>query len=640
MKKIPILLIVVLVPNLFLFFLMGNQTDETNLSLDHVLLFAFILSIISVVLFAAATLVNKNVYSSSIITAVFWVSFWLYSYIEETFIFMLTFVLVATTVIKINALLKYRSQKVDPLFDKQEVINKKSHFKIRVIPLILISLVALAVFTNLTIVRAVLVHVVPHRNLLFLALFMISCVLSSLVVGKSFERKLSNKSEIFKYASIILSILVGYNLFLSVNYLQSFRTTQFASADGFNFKTEFNVENNTPSPNIYWLHLDGMWSLNNVENVFHESQDFFRDELADRGFLINEDANLFGFSTNNTMPILFSPDFYDRYHHYFTTETVNRFTRGDIGIANMASSTSSQISRIGLSFERDLYPNQELFEALRQGGYRIVVIPETRSWRSYAMNFDAFYRWNISGIWNNALRMDTSRISLGVQLEDLLYLLSGTPIGLFQDIIGGLLNGMSFIQVELVDVSNFEFIDEHKQRIPAWFDRDDISLSNMINAYTALLSAMSGAGSQFIYLEFNTTHASYWAHDVTDDLPWYNPNFFGNYMCRHQLIQFQILSTLDIILKNDPTAVIVLQSDHGIHVYMDKMSDWGASDELIFNLMTGHFSAVRIPQEYGGLDYPLDPRNISRVLVNRFVGQNYELRTDAQDFDILNYWRR
>jgi hypothetical protein len=36
-------------------------------------------------------------------------------------------------------------------------------------------------------------------------------------------------------------------------------------------------------------------------------------------------------------------------------------------------------------------------------------------------------------------------------------------------------------------------------------------------------------------------------------------------------------------------------------------------------------SAVRIPKRWGGLDQPLDPLDISRVLVNRYVGENYKL---------------
>jgi hypothetical protein len=38
-------------------------------------------------------------------------------------------------------------------------------------------------------------------------------------------------------------------------------------------------------------------------------------------------------------------------------------------------------------------------------------------------------------------------------------------------------------------------------------------------------------------------------------------------------------------------------------------------------------SAVRIPETWGGLQEPLDPLDISRVLVNRYVGSNYAMVT-------------
>lgn len=49
------------------------------------------------------------------------------------------------------------------------------------------------------------------------------------------------------------------------------------------------------------------------------------------------------------------------------------------------------------------------------------------------------------------------------------------------------------------------------------------------------------------------------------------------------------------------------------------------TEEEDIHLHHSVMSAVRISEQYGGLDMPLDPRNITRELVNRFVGENYEL---------------
>ena len=88
-----------------------------------------------------------------------------------------------------------------------------------------------------------------------------------------------------------------------------------------------------------------------------------------------------------------------------------------------------------------------------------------------------------------------------------------------------------------------------------------------------------------------------------------------------------VLNAIDLILEQDPNAVIVIQSDHGLHIpdTQEFLQEQGFSDEELFLLINSTMSAVRIPEQYGGLGEPLDPRNISRELVNRFVGPNYQL---------------
>ncbi len=86
----------------------------------------------------------------------------------------------------------------------------------------------------------------------------------------------------------------------------------------------------------------------------------------------------------------------------------------------------------------------------------------------------------------------------------------------------------------------------------------------------------------------------------------------------------------NIILEADPDAVILIQADHGIHNYgkilfdPQLMIDHGYSLEDQLNLNQQVISAVRIPKKYGKLTEPLDPLDISRYLVNHYVGQNYD----------------
>jgi hypothetical protein len=88
-----------------------------------------------------------------------------------------------------------------------------------------------------------------------------------------------------------------------------------------------------------------------------------------------------------------------------------------------------------------------------------------------------------------------------------------------------------------------------------------------------------------------------------------------------------MFNLIDIILDNNPDAVIVLQSDHGFHAPFTQAAimELGHDLETIAVLQRTVLSAVRIPEVYGGQSAPIAPKNIARELVNRFVGENYEL---------------
>jgi hypothetical protein len=54
----------------------------------------------------------------------------------------------------------------------------------------------------------------------------------------------------------------------------------------------------------------------------------------------------------------------------------------------------------------------------------------------------------------------------------------------------------------------------------------------------------------------------------------------------------------------------------------------GGTEEELRLMQNQTISAVRIPEKWGGLEEPLGPLNITRELVNRYVGKNYELLDD------------
>jgi hypothetical protein len=88
-----------------------------------------------------------------------------------------------------------------------------------------------------------------------------------------------------------------------------------------------------------------------------------------------------------------------------------------------------------------------------------------------------------------------------------------------------------------------------------------------------------------------------------------------------------MLASIDEILARNPDAVIVLQADHGLHrgITQEFMVEIGVEHDYIMEMAYSVFTAMRIPESLGGLDAPVAPLNVTRVLVNRFVGQNYNM---------------
>jgi hypothetical protein len=73
----------------------------------------------------------------------------------------------------------------------------------------------------------------------------------------------------------------------------------------------------------------------------------------------------------------------------------------------------------------------------------------------------------------------------------------------------------------------------------------------------------------------------------------------------------------------------VVQADHGLHYaeHREALLKKGGTEDDVRVMQNQVMSAVRIPETWGGLRVPLDPLDISRVLINRYVGQNYKMVT-------------
>jgi len=386
----------------------------------------------------------------------------------------------------------------------------------------------------------------------------------------------------FSVLTVIIIVLFVFNLTPGVNHqltLQRGRAERAEKEDAgvFYIKRDFIVNPRLPKPDIHWFHVDGMMSLGKVERFWGENLEYLREELKSRGFLIYEDAELNGGYTIAAMPALLSPAFYDSYYGERLLE-FDRLLRGDT-----EGSLYSRLAEDGLSFREDIMPYYELFTAVASAGYEIVqgegrgnnlswvfenVIPFNHGSRG---GYAYVLKW-----WNRFLEGD---------LPELLSLT--TPF----DIPSG---------IERVPIET-RHSDEHSEPLPSF--NWHTFLYTHVESWRISNSHLSEEGASRIHSRPNLYPIAY------------------KYQAK------EVLAYIDLVLEENPDAVIVMQGDHGFHyqVTQQHLLEQGYTADEVLELVYSIFSAVRIPAKYGGLGEPIAPLNISRELVNRFVGENYDL---------------
>ena len=367
-------------------------------------------------------------------------------------------------------------------------------------------------------------------------------------------------------------------------------------------RNSFNLDPNLLQPDIYWFFTDGLMSLETVERLFGYSHDSVREELECRGFIIYDDATLTTIGTSIGMAAIFSPGFYDEYLGELLDNVSNYLMDERI-------SKGSEILRAdGIRrWALDVLSHNEMYRALMLAGYDIIksavfyaAFTQSPHHRFYSLGSDDFpLTYNLQ---NNLQRQ---RLMTG-ELAQLLALT--TPLFMFLD------------QEATLSVDTMFFpMPSHSERLP------DFSSVYEMRLYRNLIDSFSVSSPKFVFNLVPFTHVNWWhLHDPgsrTDHTRYYL--YPAAYSYAHNVL----LNAIDMVLDENPEAVIVIQSDHGFHssITISRLLELGYTHEQLIELQDSVFSAVRIPSQYGGLDAPIAPLNISRELINRFVGENYEL---------------
>lgn len=412
----------------------------------------------------------------------------------------------------------------------------------------------------------------------------------------------------------------------------------------YKIKTEFKVDPNLPKPNIYWLHMDGMMGFDAVERYFNDSQTELKNDLVQRGFVINKSARLNAGYTQIAVPAITSPVFYDSY-------LAGEFARvAQLTRTPRENSLNLSMTEKGFSLYEDIYPKTEILKAFSDAGYINVgngsIIPASK-------NLDIQINGDEVIIDLDIYREKYIKFNKIVDFINLIT--DASALSVIKTKIDEILGKRKPATITQLLPAYQETVDKY---VTVYSDSDSMFLGGrslgMADKVRAMKYTASIQSPHFVYFNNLMAHCYNLYNSVIGDVVYDiyigrafifdengnlykvkldDPNDVNLYLPQHKYTVKQMLAQVDTIIENDPEAVIILQSDHGIHGigngadYFDSkfMFERGYSLEDQLNLNLSVMSAVRIPPQYGKLSQPLDPLDIARYLVNNFVGKgNYD----------------
>lgn len=477
------------------------------------------------------------------------------------------------------------------------------------------SLLVLLVFWPLFWLFEAIYHLTSIGSKNVLLVLIIGIVLCITVVLRFISGVFYKGRIIFNMIAGVVCLLFTFNIVPAVlGNMGSTPEISVEQADFYIMRT-FNVNPALPSPDIYWFHMDGMINFADMYYFFDEPLDGLRGQLLERGFVINEEAE---FNTHDTIfgvPALLSPAFYDSYLGEVLAEKSQALRRERSRFLNEI------FERSGISLADDIAPYHELFHALLQSSYRQVMIANFD--HNVYVPLDYFYRLGSTSVveatplaMGNILEAEPHFLQDAIDLIELVTLTTFLPYRI--------VNWIRYGQFDWVSIPS------HIEEINHWAD-DPMDLDHERQLYRRLIDSFSIEEPTILYMTLMFTHGNRWQWQDEELAGHGNHSYrIDIYPTAYHYAGSVMINMIDMILEQNPNAVIVLQSDHGFHLHATQrqLLENGLTEAEVAHLQNSVMSAVRIPEQYGGLVEPLDPRNITRELVNRFVGQNYQLLTE------------
>lgn len=353
------------------------------------------------------------------------------------------------------------------------------------------------------------------------------------------------------------------------------------------------VDKNLPSPNVYWIHSDGMLGFNGFRKYYGDAQRPFKDFLLNSDFAVNESAAFEGcHRTRSAVPALMCPDFYDSFlvRHLSSPDSATKFLDESYKYKSLLAWHRLCHNELYLSFERK--------------GYHLFFVPETPNMFLYRFKGG---RQSFDDIFTRLERNNFIASIFGPVIGNMCLRLSG---------------GFFLSRFSAPPGTAWKAAEKNW---PEYIRRADYG-----KIYSSYFREASAAPFQpsprLVVFNLFACHFPYMydengkktGRSATNTAP-------RDYPTQHRFTAKILKENIRMILARDPDAVIVLQADHGLHFTTPQQfrEYFGQACDPA-ELWNGVLSAVRIPEKYrdGTEDMMMKtPLNISRYLINRFVGR-------------------
>lgn len=387
---------------------------------------------------------------------------------------------------------------------------------------------------------------------------------------RKWKWNLNRTGEILIFCTIMLLFLFQCVYLLHLNFQRKpFIDRQYIQTP--------KISPNLPSPNIYWVHCDGLLGRNSFRKYFKDSQESFCRELQKRSFFIYDSARLnSNCSTISAVAALMNPEYYDK-----------------ALASSLLPGRNEQwlfIHEDQLAFYR-LVANQ-FYRSFEKKGYQVTVIPKDLWSASYVEIYSSMEEYYCS------------RLELK-NFEIFGYISRWMPSSL-------LYQKWENIAETIPPVKLPEITEEYVEKNFAYFH----AVHHLPVPQKPSLTVIKcfSAHVPYIYDQKGDLISS-----LSDNS---NP---ADYAAQHFLTTRILLWTVEKILEKDPDALIVLQADHGLHCSTRKqLLDFFGEDCNPDDLWNQVFSAVRVPLRFrNGTEAYMaqSPLNIVRYLINSFVGE-------------------